>query len=306
FKEDLGNNISLEMVSIPGGNFMMGSAQNEAHAGRNEDPQHQVNIAAFSMAKYPITQAQWQAIMGNNPSNFKGANRPVQNVNWYSAQEFCQRLSQKTGKTYRLPSEAEWEYACRAQTTSPFHFGETITADLANYNTISSSYPYEPKGTYRQQTTDVGSFPPNAFGLYDMHGNVWEWCDDPWHKDYEGAPTDGSVWESGGNIEVVKRGGSWHDGPRRCHSASRYIDQPTHGSTNVGFRVVSSSNQNNLGQEEETKRQQKEFEFHLITVDSVGDEIKRERCRAEFFKEDLGNNISLEMVSIPGGNFMMG
>ncbi|MCB8777088.1 SUMF1/EgtB/PvdO family nonheme iron enzyme [Planktothrix agardhii 1032] len=227
FKEDLGNNISLEMVSIPGGTFMMGAAQNEASASSDEYPQHPVNIAAFSMAKYPITQAQWEAIMGNNPSNFKGTNRPVDSVNWHEAREFCQRLSQKTGKTYRLPSEAEWEYACRAQTTSPFHFGETITADLANY------------GGNCGQTTDVGSFnKPNAFGLYDMHGNVWEWCADPWHENYTGAPDNGSVWESGGNTQLrCLRGGSWIVNPDGCRSAHRDRDSPGDFGSGSGFRV---------------------------------------------------------------------
>ena len=226
FKEDLGNNISLEMVSIPGGTFMMGAAQNEANASSDEYPQHPVNIAAFSMAKYPITQAQWEAIMGNNPSNFKGANRPVENVNWHQAQEFCQRLSQETGKTYRLPSEAEWEYACRAKTTTPFHFGETITADLANYE------------CNRNQTTDVGSFPPNAFGLYDMHGNVWEWCADPWHENYTGAPDNGSVWESGGNTQLrCVRGGSWFNYPDVCRSALRSTGRPDDFGNFLGFRV---------------------------------------------------------------------
>ncbi|WP_320060670.1 SUMF1/EgtB/PvdO family nonheme iron enzyme [Planktothrix agardhii] len=227
FKEDLGNNISLEMVSIPGGTFMMGAAQNEASASSDEYPQHPVNIAAFSMAKYPITQAQWEAIMGNNPSNFKGTNRPVDSVNWHEAREFCQRLSQKTGKTYRLPSEAEWEYACRAQTTSPFHFGETITADLANY------------GGNCGQTTDVGSFnKPNAFGLYDMHGNVWEWCADPWHENYTGAPDNGSVWESGGNTQLrCLRGGSWFIIPVICRSALRVRNSPDYFYYDFGFRV---------------------------------------------------------------------
>jgi formylglycine-generating enzyme required for sulfatase activity len=207
---------------------MMGAAQNEANASSDEYPQHPVNIAAFSMAKYPITQAQWEAIMGNNPSNFKGANRPVENVNWHQAQEFCQRLSQETGKTYRLPSEAEWEYACRAKTTTPFHFGETITADLANYE-------YN-----RNQTTDVGSFPPNAFGLYDMHGNVWEWCADPWHENYNDAPTDGSVWESGGNTEYrVIRGGSWYYFPQYCRGAVRNWVGLVSRDWDYGFRVVS-------------------------------------------------------------------
>ncbi|WP_367997176.1 SUMF1/EgtB/PvdO family nonheme iron enzyme [Planktothrix pseudagardhii] len=239
FKQDLGNNISLEMVSIPGGTFMMGAAQNEADASSDEYPQHPVNIAAFSMAKYPITQAQWEAIMGNNPSSFKGANRPVDSVTWHEAQEFCQRLSQKTGKSYRLPSEAEWEYACRAQTTSPFHFGETITADLANYD-ANYSYASAPTGTYRQKTTDVGSFPPNAFGLYDMHGNVWEWCADPWHENYDDAPDDGSVWESDGNTQYrVMRGGSWLYDPWNCRSAFRFWYEPVCRHRFYGFRVVS-------------------------------------------------------------------
>ncbi len=234
FKEDLGNNISLEMVSIPGGTFMMGSPEDDS-----EKPIHPVNIAAFSMAKYPITQAQWQAIMGNNPSSFKGANRPVECVTWYQAQEFCQRLSQKTGKTYRLPSEAEWEYACRAGTTTPFHFGETITVDLANYD-ANDSYASAPTGTYRQQTTDVGSFPPNAFGLYDMHGNVWEWCADPWRSNYNGAPRDGSVWQLCGNTQNrVLRGGSWYTHPRECRSANRCGIKSNAGLSNFGFRVVS-------------------------------------------------------------------
>ncbi|CAD5928663.1 Formylglycine-generating enzyme [Planktothrix tepida] len=234
FKEDLGNNISLEMVSIPGGTFMMGSPEDDT-----EKPIHPVNIAAFSMAKYPITQAQWQAIMGNNPSSFKGANRPVECVTWYQAQEFCQRLSQKTGKTYRLPSEAEWEYACRAGTTTPFHFGETITVDLANYD-ANDSYASAPTGTYRQQTTDVGSFPPNAFGLYDMHGNVWEWCADPWRSNYNGAPRDGSVWQLCGNTQNrVLRGGSWYTHPRECRSANRCGIKSNAGLSNFGFRVVS-------------------------------------------------------------------
>ena len=218
---------------------MMGAAQNESHASSEEYPQHPVNIAAFSMAKYPITQAQWQAIMGNNRSSFKGANRPVDCVTWHGAQEFCQRLSQKTGKTNRLPSEAEWEYACRAQTTSPFHFGETITADLANYD-ARNTYGNGPKGTYRKQTTDVGSFPPNAFGLYDMHGNVWEWCADPWHENYTGAPDDGSVWESGGNtLYRVIRGGSSGSNPRVCRSANRLGAAPGSRDWDYGFRVVS-------------------------------------------------------------------
>jgi len=189
--EDLGNGVLLEMVSIPGGTFMMGSPKNEGYD--YEKPQHKVTVKPFLMGKYPITQAQWNAVMGKNPSHYKGDNRPVENVSWHDCVEFCKRLFDKTGKAYRLPSESEWEYACRAGTTTPFYFGETITTDLANYHG-DYTYASGPKGVYREQTTDVGSFPPNAFGLYDMHGNVWEWCADLWHDNYNGAPTDGSAW----------------------------------------------------------------------------------------------------------------
>jgi formylglycine-generating enzyme required for sulfatase activity len=208
--EDLGNGVTLEMVFIPAGTFMMGSPENEKERYSSESPQHRVTVQPFLMSKYTVTQSQWQAMMGENPSSFKGKNRPVEKVSYDDVVKFCQRLSEKTGKAYRLPSEAEWEYACRAGTTAPFSFGETITTDLVNYN---GNYPYAsaPKGVYRGKTTDVGSFPPNAFGLYDMHGNVWEWCADPWHDNYEGANTDGSVWkESGDEGPVVLRGGSWN------------------------------------------------------------------------------------------------
>ncbi len=195
--ERLNDEVTLEMVFMKGGTFMMGSPEDEE--GRefgfegSESPQHQVTIKPFYMSKYPITQAQWIAVMGDNPSHFKGDNRPVENVSWHSCVEFCKRLFEKTGKAYRLPSESEWEYACRAGTTTPFCFGETITTDLANYYG-DFSYASEPKGVSRGETTDVGSFPPNAFGLYDMHGNVLEWCADLWHENYDGAPTDGSAW----------------------------------------------------------------------------------------------------------------
>ena len=192
------------------------------------------------MGKYPLTQAQYQAIMGNNPSYFKGNNRPVETVSWDYAVRFCQKLSQRTGKNYRLPSEAEWEYACRAGTKTPFSFGDNITTDLVNYD---GTYPYKsaPKGKYREQTTDVGTFPPNAFGLYDMHGNVWEWCEDDWHENYIDAPTDGSAWnsQSGSNTKLL-RGGSWYLYARLCRSASRNGYSRVNRDGYSGFRVVSS------------------------------------------------------------------
>ncbi|TAG86585.1 MAG: hypothetical protein EAZ18_25495, partial [Oscillatoriales cyanobacterium] len=191
FTDNLGDGITIDMIAIPGGSFVMGSPSTESGRSDNEGQQRTVTVAPFFMGKYEVTQAQYQAVMGNNPSRFKGAKRPVEQVSWNEAVEFCRKLTQKTGKSYRLPSEAEWEYACRAGTTTPFYFGDTITPDLVNYD---GNYPYgaAPKGLYRQQTTDVGSFPPNSFGLYDMHGNVWEWCSDKYHGNYSGAPTDGS------------------------------------------------------------------------------------------------------------------
>jgi formylglycine-generating enzyme required for sulfatase activity len=205
-------------------------------------------VQPFFMGKYQVTQAQWQAVakfpqvnreLNPDPSRFKGANRPVEQVSWDDAIEFCSRLSQDTGRPYRLPSEAEWEYACRAGTTTPFHFGETITTDLANYDG-NYTYGQGPKGVYREETTEVGSFGvANNFGLYDMHGNVWEWCQDEWHDSYDGAPTDGSAWlgnEEGSDTRLL-RGGSWGNDPGNCRSAYRnylsffVIDD-------IGFRVA--------------------------------------------------------------------
>jgi formylglycine-generating enzyme required for sulfatase activity len=236
--EKLGKGVLLQMVSIPGGTFMMGSPETEEGRDSDEGPQHQVTVEPFYMGKYPVTQAQWEAVMGNNPSKFKGKNRPVEKVSWNEAVEFCKRLSEMMGKTYRLPSEAQWEYACRAGTTTPFYFGETITTDIANYDG-NSTYAEGPKGVYRKETTEVGSFPPNAFGLYDMHGNIWEWCADSWHDSYEGAPNDGSVWEGSSGRRVL-RGGSWDSFPRNARSAN--IGRNTSGERVgvYGFRVVSS------------------------------------------------------------------
>ncbi|MFM6790299.1 MAG: formylglycine-generating enzyme family protein, partial [Microcystis panniformis] len=242
--EKLAEGVELELMEIPGGTFMMGTEDEEIErlvkkfgwdGFRREKPPHRVTVSSFYMGRYPITQAQWRAIaatakididLKTNPSHFKGDELPVESVNWYQAKEFCQRLSRETKREYRLPSEAEWEYACRAGTTTAFHFGETITADLANYRgTGTKTYADEPKGKYRRKTTPVGYFQAaNAFGLYDMHGNVWEWCADTWHDNYDGAPTDGSAWiENGDDNRSPLRGGSWFNYRFYCRSAFRNL-----------------------------------------------------------------------------------
>jgi formylglycine-generating enzyme required for sulfatase activity len=164
----------------------------------------------------------------------------VERVNWEDAIEFCNRLSQRTGRHYSLPSEAQWEYACRAATTTPFHFGETINSELANYD-ATDAYGDGPKGLYRRETTDVATFPANPWGLHDMHGNVWEWCQDQWHTSYNGAPQDGSAWVDqnvNNDKQRLLRGGSWGLSPRFCRSAHRYHFRPVNASSLVGFRVV--------------------------------------------------------------------
>jgi formylglycine-generating enzyme required for sulfatase activity len=252
FVEDLGNGVILEMAAIPGGTFIMGSPPEELGHRDNESPQHSVTVQPFFMGKYQVTQAQWRFVaqlaqvnreLEQDPSNFKGDNRPVEQVSWYDAVEFCDRLSSHTKRQYRLPSETEWEYACRAGTTTPFHFGETITTDLANYDG-NYTYGQGSKGVYREETTAVGSFGvANNFGLYDMHGNLDEWCLDDWHDNYKDAPTDGSAWFSSDKDKIgraVLRGGSWVYGSQCCRSASRYGNVRDNQYGSIGFRVVCS------------------------------------------------------------------
>jgi formylglycine-generating enzyme required for sulfatase activity len=233
--EDLGNQVSLEMVRIPGGSFLMGSLLDKGK--NNERPQHRVTVPGFWMGKYPVTQAQWRSIaalppeqmeLNASPSYFKGDNRPVEQVSWRQAIEFCQRLSKKTGNQYRLPSEAEWEYACRSGSTTDFCFGDTLTPEMANHSLIVG------------ETTAVDIYSPNAFCLFDMHGNVCEWCQDHWTN--SGASTDGFAWINDSNsldgLRVL-RGGSWIDKPRNCRSASRGSNLPDFCDCNIGFRVFS-------------------------------------------------------------------
>jgi len=250
FSEDIGNGVGLEMLDIPAGKFLMGArvdvlGEDAAH----ERPQHEVNVPRFFIGKYEITQAQWAAVaklprvtrdLDPNPSTFTGDTKlPVQNVSWWDAVEFCERLSRATGRHYRLPTEAEWEYACRAGTTTPFYFGETINADLVNYD---ANYPYGggPKGVTRKRPNPVGNLSsPNAFGVNNSHGNMDEWCLDPWHENYVGAPTDGSAWGVNGDTSFrVARGGSWYDGGDNCRSAARDKNAPDLKLPFLGFRVA--------------------------------------------------------------------
>jgi formylglycine-generating enzyme required for sulfatase activity len=265
---------SLTLLHIGGGSFLMGSPPEEEGRFSDEGPQHTVHLDDFFLSDTPVTQAQWRAVAQWVPradeepwplqldpepvaklkdaDRFRGDQRPVVNVSWHEAMEFCRRLQVRTGKPYGLPSEAQWEYACRAGTTTPFHFGDTLSTELANYNG-ENAYGAGVKGEYRRQTTDVAQFPANDWGLHDMHGNVWEWCADHWHNNYEGAPPDGKAWldqllsmqdpnaKISDNIQRrLLRGGSWYHFPRNCRSAFRYNLHSDDHVDVVGFRVCCS------------------------------------------------------------------
>ena len=236
FQEQLPNGVLLDMVYIPAGDFLMGSPFNDKEGLPFEWPQHEVQVPAFYMGKYPVTQAQWCAVatlplvereLNPYPSSFGGNNRPVEGVSWYQTVEFCQRLSRHSGKVYRLPSESEWEYACRAGTTTRYFFGDELTKEQANF------------GNAAGETTPVGQYPANTFGLYDMHGNVMEWCEDVWHLIYEGAPTDGSAWVEGGDDpdQRLARGGCCFSLPGTYRSASRSSLSRDRRFPLIGFRV---------------------------------------------------------------------
>ncbi|WP_461256477.1 formylglycine-generating enzyme family protein [Treponema sp. R80B11-R83G3] len=247
---------SNNLIFINGGTFIMGSNVNETDRFPNESPQHQVTVSPFYMGKYQVTQKEYEALMEVNPSKFIGDNLPVEGISWYDAVDYCIKLSQKEGLTpiysrnvddvrwnpnangYRLPTEAEWEYACRAGTTTPFSTGNNITTSQANYN---GNFPYinNPKGIYRKKTTVVGSFNPNPWGLYDMHGNVWEWCWD-WYGDYSsGAQVDYKGASLG--THRVLRGGSWNDTATCLRSANRHDINPSKKAHEHGFRLVRHS-----------------------------------------------------------------
>ncbi|MBT9317482.1 formylglycine-generating enzyme family protein [Leptothoe spongobia] len=248
YRERLGTETFMMMVAIPTGSFVMGSPEDEPERLNHEGPQHDVTVREFFMGQYPVTQAQWQFVaklpeveipMEPEPSYFQRNNFPVEQVSWDEAAEFCKRLSDYTGRDYELPTEAEWEYACRAGTTTPFHYGEMITPDVANYNG-DFTYHDGAKGQNRRQTTHVKQFKvANAFGLCDMHGNVWEWCQDHWHDSYEDMPAEGIArLTSDKNTPRVVRGGAWDFSPEYCRSAYRFSFYPDDHSYCLGFRVV--------------------------------------------------------------------
>lgn len=233
----LGPGLTLEMAAIPGGIYQMGSAGPGSF--EDERPLHLASIRPFYLGCTTVTQEQWLAVMGRLPAvRFKGSRRPIEQISWADARKFCQRLGNKSGVPIRLPSEAEWEYACRANTATPFSFGETLTTDVANFVGEGYRFAEEPPGIYRHGTSEVGSFPPNAFGLFEMHGNVWEWCADAWHDDYTGGPSTSSPW-GGKEAEFrVARGGSWHEPPQHCRSATRLRVNAIEKDEFTGFRVA--------------------------------------------------------------------
>jgi formylglycine-generating enzyme required for sulfatase activity len=232
--------IGAKFVLIPAGTFMRGSPENEQDRSSNET-QYKIKISKpFYMQTTEVTQGQWKKVMGNNPSDFKdcGDDCPVEQVSWNDAKDFIRKLNQTEGTDkYRLPTEAEWEYAARAGTTTPFYTGKCLSTDQANYN---GNYPLTgcPKGQFREKTVRVGGFAPNAWGLYDMYGNVWEWCQD-WFDDYtwrSRLSADPSGPSSGTNR--VMRGGCWSDGAKYNRSAHRLSFIPTGMTRYIGFRLV--------------------------------------------------------------------
>ncbi|WP_373478520.1 bifunctional serine/threonine-protein kinase/formylglycine-generating enzyme family protein [Geminocystis sp.] len=248
FVEYLGEGVNLDMVFIPSGSFMMGSNNNEIGRDKDESPQHLVSLNSFYVSKYPITQIQWRTVSSfpkmsrvikHNPSFYKGDNLPVEKVSWLDAQEFCKRLSRYTGRTYRLPTESEWEYSCRGNTKTPFFFGDMITQDFANYDAKNNNDSKKNTGKFEKKTTSVDNFYPNPFGLYDVHGNVWEWCEDHYLNSYIQKPKDGSPYQSNmGNQPRVVRGGSWSLSSQYCRSAKRGNYAADSSYNFIGFRIV--------------------------------------------------------------------
>lgn len=237
----------IEMVAIEGGCFIMGSAEDENERDRDEGPQHEVCLQPFEIGRYELTFAQWDACVTDGgcekiPSDegWGRGQRPVINISWQQAQEYLKWLNNCGGQTgYRLPTEAEWEYAARAGTTTPFSTGECISTDQANFDgTFEYAGCPEPTNLDLHQTQPVGSYPPNAWGLYDMHGNVNEFVADCWNDSYHGAPEDGSAWLAGNCTRRVLRGGSWYGDPGYLRSAYRCRSGPAFGHRTIGLRLA--------------------------------------------------------------------
>ena len=233
----------IVFVRLPGGTFTMGSPEDESERSSQEGPQHEVTLSPFLIAKYEVSQAEWKRVMrgssdpSDDPSQFKGASLPVENVSWDDIQEFEKRSGSSDGTRLTLPTEAQWEYACRAGTTTPFAFGRTITSDQVNY---SGNYPYggAAKGESRGKTVAVKEFKPNHSGLFNMHGNVWEWCEDVYDAEYYSKPAsrNGDVACQSGSVRRVLRGGGWYNRARVCRSAVRVRDGPAGRNDGIGFR----------------------------------------------------------------------
>lgn len=236
---ELGNEVNVVVVFIPAGEFDMGSPMDELKRDSDEAQHHIKLTKAFYIGKFEVTQLQYRVIMSENPSKFGGDKLPVENINWYEASRFLKKLSDKTGMKFRLPTEAEWEYACRAGTTTAFNTGTTLDSDVANYD-AGKPYANGIIGKYLERTTEVGSYPPNAWGLCDMHGNVWEWCSDVYDEDYYKVTPlvdpKGPQKAEGG--DRVIRGGAWNEYAYNCRSANREDRGPKADRSNIGFRVV--------------------------------------------------------------------
>jgi formylglycine-generating enzyme required for sulfatase activity len=334
----------IEFVWIPSGSFTMGSPSGEVSRGDDEGPQHKATFSkGFWMGKYEVTQSQWQSVMGSNPSKFSGSNKPVEQVSWDDCQSFLSKINSGSGSgSFSLPTEAQWEYACRAGTTTPFSYGGNITTSQVNYN---GNFPYNgaSKGTYREKVTAVGSFSPNRWGLYDMHGNVYEWCGDKRHDNYAGAPGDGSCWNTGTSSYRVFRGGGWISHAQLCRSASRFRGPTDLRSSYLGLRLVFSETLKKakgtisvvtqpagakvklngfILSKEKQKNLEKEPGPHTLTVSCSGymtqtkkivlaaGEFKTERVVLEKSGPESGkpfkSKTGIEFVWIPSGSFTMG
>jgi eukaryotic-like serine/threonine-protein kinase len=232
----IGKDVKIEMIWLESGEFVMGSPDSETGRTADEGPSTRVYLSGFWMSRTPVTQAQYQAVINHNPSRFKGSNRPVEQVSWFDAMEFCQSLSQMTGQTFTLPTEAQWEYACRAGSTTPFAFGECLDTDDANYDGENPLGECN-QGNFLRATWPVDSGRANDWGLKDMHGNVWEWCLD-WYDEtyYAIRPTANPSGPEAGTWRVL-RGGSFNAPAQACRSANRgYSDPESH--IYIGFRIV--------------------------------------------------------------------